>query len=206
VEISTNGAVIGGQKLVFCVCRDISEKKAMERQIREMAIRDPLTDLYNRRYIFERLDEMEAEYSRTKRDFCISIIDLDNFKTVNDSYGHVVGDQVLKEFAGTLAASVRRCDLVGRYGGEEFIILSRNTGPAETIMMVERLMDTVRNKPMMFNDREISPTFCCGIAGRSELPPEDSSVDALLRRADARLYSAKDAGRNCYVYSEAAAR
>jgi diguanylate cyclase (GGDEF)-like protein/PAS domain S-box-containing protein len=196
VEISANGAVYNGQKLVFNVCRDITEKKAMERQIRELAIRDPLTDVYNRRYIFERLAEMVAEYSRGEGGFCVSIIDLDHFKTVNDIHGHQAGDFALKEFAETVGPMIRPYDLLGRYGGEEFVVVSRSAGAWETAAMVERIMDTVRHKAFIFDGREIRFTFSCGIADSAEFPRETLSIEDLIGRADKRLYDAKAAGRN----------
>jgi len=199
VEISSNGALVGGQKLVFCVCRDISEKKAMEERIQELAIRDPLTDAYNRRHIFARIEEMISEYQRTEAEFCVSILDLDHFKRINDTFGHIAGDHVLKHFAQILKSSMRRCDLLGRYGGEEFIIVSRNTGIPETAAMIKRMMDLVRRQFMVFDGRNINLTFSCGIAGSSELVMNELSVEALLHVADDRLYCAKETGRDRFV-------
>ena len=199
VEISSNGAVIGGKKLVFCVCRDITEKKSMENQLRELAIRDPLTEVFNRRYVFERLAELAAERSRGETDFCVSILDLDHFKSVNDNYGHLAGDFVLSEFARTVGAFIRPYDLLGRYGGEEFIIVSRNARVSDTAAMIERLMQVVRRKTLPYEGRRIRVTFSCGIADSSEIPLGEFSVEALASLADKRLYQAKAVGRDCFV-------
>jgi diguanylate cyclase (GGDEF)-like protein/PAS domain S-box-containing protein len=196
VEISTNGAVYGGQKLVFCVCRDITERKVLEAKIQELAIRDPLTDVYNRRHVFERLGETVAEHSRNGGDFCVSILDIDHFKAVNDTYGHLAGDAVLGEFARMVASVIRPYDVLGRYGGEEFIVVSKNAGPADTGAILERVMSMVREKAFLFEDREIQITVSCGLAESSEFAPGDLSVETLLARADRRLYEAKAAGRD----------
>lgn len=196
VEISSNGAVYNGRKLIFCVCRDITEKKVMEGQIRELAIRDCLTNIYNRRYIFERLAEMLAEHSRGEAGFCVSILDIDHFKTVNDIHGHQAGDYALTEFARTVASMIRPYDLLGRYGGEEFIIVSRTAGAWETAAMVERIMDRVRRRAFVFEGREIRFTFSCGLADSAEFSRDSLTIKAIISLADERLYDAKAAGRN----------
>ncbi len=196
VEISSNGAEYGGQKLVFCVCRDVTEKKAMKEQIRELAIRDPLTNVYNRRHIFERLAEIIAEYSRGGRDFCVSILDIDHFKAVNDTHGHLAGDYALKKFAGTLGSVIRPYDLLGRYGGEEFIIVSPNAAGSETTGMIERTMKTMRDKTLLFEGHEMRFTFSCGLAASSEFARDTLSLQAMLALADKRLYEAKQDGRD----------
>ncbi len=196
VEISSNGAVYDGKKLVFCVCRDVTDKKDMERRIGELAIRDCLTEVYNRRYVFERLAEMVAEYSRNGSGFCVSILDIDHFKTVNDIHGHQAGDFALKEFTQTIVPMVRQYDLLGRYGGEEFIIVSRTAAAWETVAMLERIMDTVRHKAFVFDGREIRFTFSCGLADSAEFAREELSLEAVISLADERLYDAKAAGRN----------
>jgi diguanylate cyclase (GGDEF)-like protein/PAS domain S-box-containing protein len=207
VEISSNGAVFGGEKLVFCVCRDITEKKAMEERIRQLAIRDPLTEIYNRRYIFERLDEIAAEYARGGADFCVSILDLDHFKSVNDTHGHMAGDFVLREFARTVSSAIRPYDLLGRYGGEEFIIVSKNATWYETTSMIERVMGLVRAKGLLFDQHPISMTFSCGVADSAELAREVFSVEQLVKLADDRLYLAKVSGRDlCIGPRESACR
>jgi diguanylate cyclase (GGDEF)-like protein/PAS domain S-box-containing protein len=196
VEISTNGAVYGGQKFVFAVCRDVTERKILEAQIRDLATRDPLTNVFNRRHVFERLDEMAAEFVRTKKAFCVSILDLDYFKALNDTHGHLAGDHALKEFATTLGSLIRPYDLLGRFGGEEFIIVSRNAGAAQTARMMARVMSRIRGRVFEFEGSKMRITFSCGIAESSEFELEDFSVEAVVARADHRLYEAKKSGRD----------
>jgi diguanylate cyclase (GGDEF)-like protein/PAS domain S-box-containing protein len=181
---------------------DITEKKAMEEQIRDLSIRDPLTEVYNRRYLFDRVAEMVAEYSRYGRGFCISILDIDHFKAVNDTHGHRAGDYVLKEFARTVGSAIRQNDLLGRYGGEEFIVVSPNAKAADTASMIERLMYIVRRKLFLFEDRVIRLTFSCGMADSLEFSRSGFSSVAIVALADGRLYIAKDRGRDCCVGPE----
>jgi len=175
---------------------DISERKAMEERIRELAIRDPLTEVYNRRYIYDRLEEFGAEYVRRGRNFCVSILDLDHFKAVNDTHGHQCGDFVLKEFASTIGSLIRQYDLLGRYGGEEFIIISGSTSGIETSSMIERIMTELREKTFPFGEKDIRFTFSCGVADSSEINKDEFSVDAMIALSDKRLYVAKAAGRD----------
>ena len=178
---------------------DITEKKLMEDRIHELAIRDPLTDIFNRRYIFERLEEVVAEYRRTGRNFCISLMDLDHFKAVNDTYGHQAGDYILTEFAASLRASIRQYDILGRYGGEEFILISLNAGAKEAAAAIERVMSIVRAATYSFKGKSIRYTFSCGVADSGEFQRDQFSSGAIISLADTRLYVAKENGRNRLV-------
>jgi|WetSurMetagenome_2_1015567.scaffolds.fasta_scaffold00085_36 diguanylate cyclase (GGDEF)-like protein/PAS domain S-box-containing protein len=178
---------------------DITREKNMEQRIRELAIRDPLTEVYNRRYIFKRFDEVVAEYLRCGRNFCVAILDIDYFKRVNDTYGHLAGDFVLREFALTISSTIRPYDLLGRYGGEEFIVVSPNTRGSGAAAMIERVMGLVRGKTFMFEGHEIRFTFSCGFADSSEFARDEFSIGAMVALADKRLYAAKEGGRDCYV-------
>jgi len=182
---------------MFGIYMDVTEKKEMYEKIQELSIRDPLTNIYNRRYIFDRLEVIVAEFLREKKNFSVSIIDIDYFKKVNDNYGHQAGDFVLREFADIISGSLRPYDLSGRYGGEEFIIISMNSGKKQTCLKMERILDIVRNKKFIYKDNEISFTFSCGISESSEL--DDVSVAALIEAADKRLYKAKKSGRDMIV-------
>jgi len=178
---------------------DITEKKLLEEQVRDLAIRDPLTQAYNRRYIYDRLSDISAEYSRWGRTFCISILDIDHFKTVNDTYGHQAGDSVLREFTVIVSSTIRQYDLLGRYGGEEFIIVSTSARGPETAAMIGRIMDMVRKRVFLFEDHEIRLTFSGGLADSSEFARDEFSVETMIALADKRLYQAKEGGRNRFI-------
>jgi diguanylate cyclase (GGDEF)-like protein/PAS domain S-box-containing protein len=181
---------------MFGTFTDITEKKELEERVRQMSIRDCLTEVYNRRYVFDRLEVLAAEYSRLGKNFCISILDIDHFKAVNDRYGHQTGDFVLKDFTSIIDSSIRPYDLLGRYGGEEFIVVSTNTSGPDTASMIGRIMDIVNRRSFEYNGAKIRCTFSCGIADSSEFPPQELCISKLVDIADRRLYAAKDAGRN----------
>jgi diguanylate cyclase (GGDEF)-like protein/PAS domain S-box-containing protein len=188
----------GRALIMYGTHTDVTERRAMEEQIRELSIRDPLTGVYNRRYVFERLSEIVAEYTRYGRTFCVAIMDLDHFKAINDAYGHQMGDLVLREFAHAVGSTIRKNDLLGRYGGEEFIIVS-SVGWPEIATLIERLMGTVRGRVFTFEGREVRFTFSCGLADSSEFSRDACSIEAMISRADERLYAAKAAGRDRFV-------
>jgi diguanylate cyclase (GGDEF)-like protein len=167
--------------------------------IEENAIHDALTGLHTMPYVLERLKGFDAEYARLGRNFCISVIDLDNFKTINYSYGREAGDHILKEFASIINGTIRPYDIGGRYGGEEFIIVSVNSSATETVFLIERIMKAVRGSAFTFNGMEIRLRFSCGIASSSEFTPEDLSIDKLVEMANRRMYAAKQGGRDNIV-------
>jgi diguanylate cyclase (GGDEF)-like protein/PAS domain S-box-containing protein len=200
VEVFADGARIGGKRLIFHLSQDVTEKKAMQKQIQDIAVRDPLTDLYNVRYIFARLAEISAEYRRGKGGFSLSIFEIDNFKAVINSHGNKAGDLALKELAQTLSNAVRPYDLLGRFGLERFILVSRNpTAGAETTAMMERIMDMVRKMLFAFEGHNIRFTLSCGLAHSSEFARDAFTINTMVSRAETRLGDAKAGGRDRWV-------
>ncbi len=189
----------GSPLMMFGTHLDISEKKRMEERIRDLAIRDPLLGIYNRRYLFERLRELAEERARGGRTFCVSMMDLDGFKGVNDRYGHLFGDEVLRAFASRVGATVRPYDLFGRYGGEEFLLVSVDTDAREAGAVIERLLSRMRSSAIEHEGDGVRITFSCGLADGAEYPPGRLDVDALVALADRRLYEAKSAGKDRLV-------
>jgi diguanylate cyclase (GGDEF)-like protein len=169
------------------------ERSRLFQEVQSLALTDPLTHLQNRRSVFElgRLEFSRAQ--RMDRPFCCMMIDLDHFKKINDNYGHQVGDQVLQEFAKRCLHSVREVDLVGRYGGEEFIVLMPETARDMAVQVAERLRSTVTEKPFKTVDGEINLTISIGVASKDENTPH---LETLVARADQALYIAKHKGRN----------
>ena len=171
----------------------------MLHEIQELAIKDPLTGLYNRGYFEEVL---EKEYLRAKRyllPLSIIIVDVDFFKAINDTCGHLVGDKVLKNIAKLIKSSVRRTDIAARFGGEEFVILLTNTVLAEAALLAERLRLTVQSKTLEIDGYKVNTTISGGVASLTE---DISSKDEFLERADKALLAAKSRGRNrIFLYS-----
>jgi diguanylate cyclase (GGDEF)-like protein len=154
---------------------------------------DPLTGLPNRRHILERLDEMLVSSEAIGARLCIAIIDIDRFKAINDEHGHEAGDAALGHFARACRELAREQDILGRMGGEEFLLLLPSAGTDDAFAIVERIRAGF--SPARFAAGAID-LFCTFSAGISQAMPGDDR-DSLLRRADRALYAAKRAGRNC---------
>lgn len=174
---------------------DINGRKQAEEALYLVSIHDHLTCIYNRRYIFDRLDIMIQEHQREDQEFSISIIDLDFFKAINDTYGHPAGDFILKEFATILTNSFRPYDLVGRFGGEEFIVITMNINMKQTEDILNRVRKTVKDHVFNFNGTHLKIAFSAGITHTLELESE-ITVEKMIQKADQRLYLAKDQGRD----------
>lgn len=160
-----------------------------------------MTGIFNRRYIFIRLEEMLIRATREQNGLCVVIIDLDHFKTINDNLGHARGDVVLREFAHRLKASMRPYDLIGRYGGEEFIVAVSDVGLHMAKAMLERFLRQLNADEFEAAGECLKVTFSAGVADIRELGSEPQ-LESLLSRADARPDAAKHAGRNRIVASD----
>lgn len=187
--------------LMYGISMDISKRKMAEEKVIELSIRDPLTNVYNRRYIFERLEEIKFKYNRIKEEFSIAILDIDNFKIINDNFGHIAGDYILQEFTKNIQKNIRPFDLLGRYGGEEFIIIMVNCKKEIANKRLGKILEETRNTIFRFNDSAITLTFSAGIADSNDFDSNIISLDALIDTADKRLYKAKESGRNRVVIS-----
>jgi diguanylate cyclase (GGDEF)-like protein len=175
------------------------ERARLFQEVQGLALTDPLTGLQNRRSLFE-LGRVEfARARRMNRPFCCMMLDLDRFKQVNDTYGHPVGDQVLREFASRCKSSVREMDLIGRYGGEELIVLLPETDRKTALQVAERLRATVAATPVKILDKEISVTTSIGVATQDE---NTTQLETLIARADQAMYIAKHRGRNQVAISK----
>jgi len=192
----------GNPQLMFGTHADITERKEMEGKIRELSIRDSLTNAYNRRYIMERLKALISEYVRKRNSFTISMIDIDHFKRVNDTYGHQTGDSVLTHFTSVLFKNFRSYDLIGRYGGEEFIVISMNVTKEQTQSIIERFKKLCENTTFVHEGHEITTTFSCGITESNEHDASTVTAENIIETADRRLYEAKNTGRDRVVISD----
>ncbi|TSK07042.1 MAG: GGDEF domain-containing protein [Geobacter sp.] len=168
------------------------------------AMTDPLLGIYNRRVLDRRLRDEVMRARRHRLDLGLLMVDLDRFKSVNDTYGHHAGDLALQHVARLLMESLRQTDVVARYGGEEITILLPHTPPAETCDVAERLRRTIAGTPVTITDHhgektELTVTVSIGCAG---LLPEHDTVESLLQRADQAMYQAKQQGRNKVVRFE----
>ncbi len=185
-EIITNFPVPEDNKL------DVIKKiNFMYSRTRYLSLTDALTGLYNRRH-FD--NTVEREFMRSKRyggDLSLAIIDIDFFKKVNDTYGHLCGDYVLKEVAYLIMDNFRKTDFVFRYGGEEFVVILTETDIKSSQIPLERLRKKIEEYPFVFNGKPLNVTISTGVSSNNA---ED--METFLDNADKALYRAKQAGRN----------
>ncbi len=175
------------------IMRDITRQKHERSALEHLARYDPLTGLFNRHSILEKLREWILHSMRYRAYLSVAMIDIDHFKIVNDSYGHAAGDRVLAALASLLQQNVRSADFVGRYGGEEFLVILPRTNIDGAVTIAERLRSTVEDTPLHArDDTTLHLTISLGVAQWSE----EDSEDPLLARVDAALYHAKEGGRN----------
>ncbi len=167
--------------------------RALVAEIAQVAARDNLTGAFNRRELEIELRRLQSRYQRSADTFCVMLIDIDNFKLINDNYGHLVGDEVLRRFARIVFASIRAEDYFARYGGDEFCILLPSTRLDEAMILANRLRQSYANTPHMINDEVIQSTISIGVTEASSL---GGVYDAVIALADKALYQAKNSGRN----------
>lgn len=169
------------------------------RELTELASHDGLTGLLNRRAIMEALPKEVSRAERQEQTLFIGMCDIDHFKKINDIYGHLVGDEVLKEVTKRMEYSLRDHDLIARYGGEEFLVITPVDSAKDGTMVYQRICQTVSAQPIEIDDLSISITISCGVTSYSPENKEKNIVK-LLFTADEALYQAKDAGRNRVVF------
>jgi len=178
---------------------DITEIKGYQEELEHQANHDALTGLANRNLLKDRLKQALALAHRYKRPFSLTFIDLDNFKLINDSLGHDIGDRLLKLAAGRLAACVQEGDTVARLGGDEFVLLVAEQEQEEGVYRAMQRVMAAMSQPFVIDEREFKITCSAGIAS---FPRDGEEADTLLRNAETAMYRAKDLGRNNFqLYS-----
>ena len=175
------------------------EMESVMIQAREVAQIDALTFLFNRRMIVRELQDEVLRAERYNNTLSISIIDVDKFKLVNDTYGHPAGDEVLKQVACQLRDHIRHPDTVGRYGGEEFLILLPNSDAKAATEQAVRLGKEIREMVVTIKEHELKVTVSIGIA---QFKAGVDTWDTLLNRADNAMYEAKNSGRDCWFVAD----
>lgn len=174
-----------------------SLKEAMS-EIQVMSVTDPLTNIFNRGYINQRLPEEIARSIRYRHNFSMILCDIDHFKKVNDTYGHLAGDAVLRSFSAVLSNAIRKkVDWAGRYGGEEFLVVVPETAFCNAVLVAERFRKKIEENVISIGNEHIQVTASFGVTGfLSGEAPSDITQEALLHTADKLLYKAKNQGRN----------
>jgi len=165
-----------------------------EAEARKASLTDSLTGLYNRRFLHQRLEEEMARSRRHGAPLACVMLDLDHFKSINDAHGHAAGDSVLRDVSTILKAHIRKSDIAVRFGGEEFVLVLFSNNMEGARLVAERIRADVESHEFLHGDSPLRVTISIGI---SAFPDEKiGSADDLMRRADAALYQAKEAGRN----------
>jgi len=163
---------------------------------RRLSITDPLTGAFNRRYLMEQLPREIDRAARYGRQLSVIMCDVDHFKRINDTHGHLAGDEVLKWFVKHLQNNVRASDWVARYGGEEFVIVLPETNVQNAAHAAEHLREQVSSSPFTSGELSFPTTASFGVAGWRDKVPPGATLDALIAKCDAGVYASKDGGRN----------
>lgn len=203
--IELNSALLreadGSPSGMLFVGRDISDRKKVEAALQEaymhlqhQAVRDPLTDLFNRRYMEETLERELARCQREELPLSLVMMDIDFFKNVNDTHGHKAGDIMLKALGELLQSDTRGEDIVCRYGGEEFVAILPSAAPNHAIARAEGWRRAFEALRIPYDNQTLKATLSCGVA---TFPQNGDNSEDLIRAADKALYKAKSDGRNC---------
>jgi len=188
----TNVSNILQKRFILKQQQELAEKNG---ELEYLAFYDSMTGLYSRRRLEELLKNEISVIRRYGHQSCIIMLDIDNFKKINDNYGHPIGDMVIKQIAYVLKENIRETDAVSRWGGEEFLILLPHTSLSEATSIAEKLRKFIEDESMFIKEREIQFTASFGVAGLSG--DKNDSLELAYKDADKALYLAKERGRNC---------
>lgn len=193
LEVSISSLEINDEPYYVGILRDNSERKRVREELEKQSKTDFLTDAYNRRYFMERLEQEIERSKRTGRDFSLAMLDIDYFKSINDRFGHSIGDLVLKSIADIIKKRIRSIDCFARWGGEEFMILLTDTHFSKTYNLMENLKEGISNIKVPGID---TLTGSFGVVGYCK----GDTADTLVHKVDSLMYEAKSSGRNCVRY------
>ena len=192
VRVSAQRLRFAGEDTLLGAMVDITEQKQAQDRLRNLATHDALTGIFNRRQLEEIFRRELDRAQRYSRPLAVAMVDVDHFKRVNDTHGHQVGDAVLRAICERCRGTLRTNDVFGRYGGEEFLVVFPETNLEDARIVAERLRGAVAERPIIVGEGALEMTVSIGLA--TFAPGQDA--EALLGRADAALYAAKDGGRN----------
>ena len=169
------------------------KKAILYKRVQEMAITDSLTQAFSRRHFLDRFNEEMERSKKFKLRFSFLMVDVDHFKEINDNYGHLVGDAVLREIARSMKENIRQIDFIGRWGGEEFALIFVETEKSQACLAAERIRQTIESKQISVYDEALKTTISMGVA---TFPEDAHEAVSLVEKADKSLYLAKEKGRN----------
>lgn len=181
--------------------KSVIKIKKLENELRQKAITDYMTGIYNRRYFFETANNNLEYAKRTNKNLSIAMLDIDFFKKINDTYGHDAGDFVLKKFTDIILENIRSYDIFARFGGEEFVIQFLDIEKESSLNILNRIKKSLNETVFHFKENEISFTFSAGLIDFFEENLR-TDIDELIKISDKRLYKAKQTGRNKIIYDD----
>ncbi len=182
-----------GQRAVTAMIINISERKTMQQRLRDLSYMDPLTAVANRRFFLEHLEEELEGFLSDQTPVSVMILDIDHFKLINDSYGHLAGDQVLKDLVTIARSVLRKRDIIARFGGDEFIMSMVGVEIAETHQIADQLREQVKQHEFSIEGVQLKVTISIGVSNASLY---DTDISSIISRADKALYQAKELGRD----------
>lgn len=204
IEYAIFNQIIGVVAVVFIIgFYVITKQQALIRHLEQISKKDDLTNVLNRRYFIEKMEHEIRRSLRDPRDSAFILIDIDHFKEVNDKWGHQCGDYVLQQVVRIISLTARSSDIVGRYGGEEFVVFSQNISNENAIFLGERIRSQIQKERIVWDEHEINITVSVGVTTlKYGAEGEYDKFNSLFKKADTALYAAKRNGRNCvkFVY------
>jgi len=201
VDIALSSSDAGDSSSVVAFVRDLSSVVQLESKIEYQATHDDLTGLFNRYAFHAHIQRALAQAQRYRRKLALLLLDLDDFKVINDSYGHLAGDQVLVQVSRRLQAALRSSDMLARHGGDEFVVLLSETDSVDDVVAVAQKLLGALNSPCTFDGFEVLPCASIGIAC---YPGDATDAVTLMRFADLAMYGAKKRGRNAFAFYDVA--
>jgi len=191
ITLSSRVFEMDGELVLYINFTNITAQKETEQELFIQASTDTLTGLYNRRQFSALTSQAFAMAAREKTPFCVIMLDIDHFKSINDTYGHDAGDIVLKHLSSVIKQTLRKSDIIARWGGEEFIVFLQNTLPEKSITPAQKLRKAVEETSVSVGDQTIRFTISLGIS-----TSQISDIAIIQKEADLALYHSKENGRN----------
>jgi len=199
IDVVPLGEPHDGNTRMLKSIRDVTEERKIQDKLKFLATIDSLSGLYNRAE-FMNLAKKEFAWAKTNNEeLSLLIMDLDNFKNINDSFGHAAGDEMIREIGSIILTSFRKTDIAGRIGGEEFAVVLRNASLEEAKIVAEKFREIVASRKVIYEGQEISSTVSIGVAAIRGNTDDINNIEDILKMADDALYKAKAKGRNCVV-------
>lgn len=188
--------IYAGKRAVFALIINITDRKVLQQRLQDLSYQDSLTGISNRRFFIERLTGDLAIHRSVQTPIAVLLFDIDHFKDVNDTYGHLAGDFILKELVPVVGTHLRKSDLLARFGGEEFVVSCIGMNNKQALGLAERMREAVETHLFQFLDNTIHITISIGI---TQVNMYDFDVPNVIGRADKAMYKAKKEGRNRVV-------